>query len=71
MAQQQEQNQMARNKTTDYMSVSYRLDDANSNDTIRDVSMNWANRSVEEIKANLNIWLTACGLDLTVVDRQN
>ena len=51
------------------MSVSYRLDDANTNDTMRDVSMNWANRSPEEVRANLNIWLTACGLDMEVVTK--
>jgi len=58
---------MAKQKTTDYMNVSYRLDDANTNDTMRDVSMNWANRTPEEVRANLNIWLTACGLDMEVV----
>ena len=57
---------MSKAKTTDYMNVSYRLDDANSNDTIRDVSMNWANRTQEPVAENLNIWLTACGLDLQV-----
>ena len=61
---------MAKQKTTDYMSVSYRLDDANSNDTMRDVSMNWANRTPEEVRANLNIWLTACGFDLEVVIKE-
>lgn len=57
---------MSKAKTTDYMNVSYRLDDASSNDTIRDVSMNWANRTQEQVAENLNIWLTACGLDLQV-----
>jgi len=60
---------MAKQKTTDYMSVSYRLDDANTNDTMRDVSMNWANRTPEEVRANLNIWLTACGWDMEVVPK--
>ena len=60
---------MAKQKTSDYMNVSYRLDDANSNDTMRDVSMNWANRSQDEVRANLNIWLTACGFDLEVVTK--
>jgi len=57
---------MAKNKTTDYMNVSYRIDDANTNDTALDVSMNWANRTPEETCANLNTWLTACGLPLQV-----
>ncbi len=52
------------------MNVSYRLDDANSNDTIRDVSMNWANRTPEQVADNLNIWLTACGFDLEVVAKK-
>ena len=60
---------MTKQKTTEYMNVSYRLDDANSNDTIRDVSMNWTNRTAEEVRANLNIWLTACGLDMEVVPK--
>lgn len=61
---------MSKAKTTDYMNVSYRLDDANSNDTIRDVSMNWANRTPEQVADNLNIWLTACGFDLEVVAKK-
>jgi hypothetical protein len=60
---------MAKQKTSEYMNVSYRLDDANSNDTMRDVSMNWTNRTPEEVRANLNIWLTACGLDMEVVPK--
>ena len=56
-------------KTSDYMSVNYRIDDANTNDTMRDVSMNWANRTPEEVRANLNIWLTACGWDMEVVPK--
>jgi hypothetical protein len=61
---------MARQKTSDYMSVSYRIDDANTNDTVRDVSMNWANRTPEEVRVNLNVWLTACGFDMEVVSKE-
>jgi len=61
---------MAKQKTSDYMSVTYRLDDANTNDTVRNVSMDWANRTPEEVRVNLNVWLTACGFDLEVVTKE-
>lgn len=56
--------------TTTYMNVSYRLDERNSGDTVKDVSMNWANRSSDEVRENLNTWLQACGFDLVVVDKK-
>ena len=52
--------------TSDYMSVSYRLDDKHTNDTIKNIDMNWYNRTEEEIMENLNTWLTACGFNLEV-----
>ena len=63
---------MARNKqpqTSDYMSVCYRIDDKNTNDTIKNIDLNWYNRSEEEVRDNLNTWLTACGFNLVVVDK--
>jgi hypothetical protein len=53
-------------QTSDYMSVSYRLDDKHTNDTIKNVDMNWYNRSEEEVMENLNTWLVACGFNLEV-----
>lgn len=53
-----------------YMNVSFRIDERSSNDTVKDVSMNWANRSPEEVRDNLNTWLQACGYDLVVVDKK-
>jgi hypothetical protein len=32
--------------------------------------MNWENRSLEEVKNNLNTWLRAANLDLEVVDKK-
>jgi hypothetical protein len=56
-------------KTKDNYNVSYTLRDSNTHDDIVCVSMNWENRSIEEVKANLNTWLRAAGLDLEVVDK--
>lgn len=56
-------------KTKDTYNVSYTLRDANTHDDIVCVSMNWENRSIEEVKANLNTWLVASGLALEVVDK--
>ena len=61
---------MAKNKTKDNYNVSYTLRDDNTNDDILCVNMNWENRSLEEVKANLNTWLVASGLNLEVVDKK-
>ena len=53
-------------QTSDYMSVCYRLDDKHTNDTIKNIDMNWYNRTEEEVMENLNTWLTACGFNLEV-----
>jgi len=57
-------------KTKDSYNVSYTLRDEDTNDDIFAVNMNWENRSVEEVKANLNKWLRASGLELEVVDKK-
>jgi hypothetical protein len=57
-------------KTKDSYSVSYTLRDNDTHDDIVCVSMNWENRSPEEVKVNLNTWLVASGLSLEVVDKK-
>jgi hypothetical protein len=47
--------------------VSYNARERNSGEDIKCVSMNWENRSPEEIMENLNTWLVACGYQLKVV----
>lgn len=61
---------MAKIKTKDNYNVSYNLRDDNTNDDIISVNMNWENRSIEEVKNNLNTWLRAAGLELEVVDKK-
>lgn len=61
---------MAKNKTKDNYNVGYTLRDDNTNDDIICVNMNWENRSIEEVKNNLNTWLRAANLDLEVVDKK-
>ena len=58
------------NKTKDNYSVSYTLRDDNTNDDIISVNMNWENRSLDEVKNNINTWLRAANLDLEVVDKK-
>jgi hypothetical protein len=52
---------MAKKTTTEGFNVGYWCRDKNTNDDIKNVSMNWENRSVEEIRDNLNTWLVATG----------
>jgi hypothetical protein len=58
------------NKTKDSYNVSYTLRDDNTNDDIISVNMNWENRSIDEVKNNINTWLRAANLDLEVVDKK-
>ena len=59
---------MAKSKQlSESRNVSYNARDRNSNDDVKCVSMNWENRSPEEVMENLNVWLTACGYQLKVV----
>ena len=57
-------------KTRDSYNVSYTLRDDDTNDDIIVVNMNWENRTVEEVKNNLNTWLRASGLELEVVNKK-
>jgi hypothetical protein len=52
---------MAKKTTNENFSVTYTCRDKNTSDDIKNVSMNWENRSVDEIVDNLNTWLTATG----------
>lgn len=61
---------MAKIKTKDNYSVEYSLRDDNTNDDIVRVSMNWENRSLEEVKNNLNKWLVSVDIPLEVVDKK-
>jgi len=54
---------MAKVKTRDSFNVSYTLRDDSTNDDIKTVNMNWENRSLDEVISNLNVWLTASGLN--------
>lgn len=61
---------MAKTKTKDNYSVEYTLRDDNTNDDIVRVSMNWENRSLDEVKNNLNKWLVSVDIPLEVVDKK-
>jgi hypothetical protein len=56
-------------KTKDSYSVSFTLRDYNTSDDIMRVSMDWENRSPEEVKNNLNKWLVSIDIPLEVVDK--
>jgi hypothetical protein len=61
---------MAKRTTNEYFNVSYNCRDKNTSEDIRSISMNWENRSPEEVMDNLNTWLTAAGYsDLVVVKK--
>jgi hypothetical protein len=50
--------------------VGYTARDRKTNDDIINLEMNWENRDLEDVKKNLNTWLTAIGLPLDVVDKK-
>jgi hypothetical protein len=58
---------MAKKTTNENFNVSYYLRDKNTSDDIRNISMTWENRSLDEIIDNLNTWLTAAGYPELVV----
>lgn len=58
---------MAKKTTNEGFNVSYYCRDKNTNDDIKNVSMNWENRSADEIRDNLNTWLVAAGYDTLTV----
>jgi hypothetical protein len=58
---------MVKKTTNENFNVSYYLRDKNTSDDIRNISMTWENRSLDEIVDNLNTWLTAAGYPELVV----
>jgi hypothetical protein len=57
---------MAKKTTNENFNVSYSCRDKNTNEDIKNISMNWENRSIDEVCDNLNTWLIAAGYDLVV-----
>ena len=57
-------------KVNDNWNVSYCARDAQSSEDIMNLNMSWENRDIEDVKKNLNIWLTAVGIQLEVVDKK-
>jgi hypothetical protein len=58
---------MAKRTTNENFNVSYYCRDKNTGEDIKNMTMNWENRSIEEIIDNLNTWLTAAGYPELVV----
>jgi len=58
---------MAKRTTNENFNVSYYCRDKNTGEDIKNMTMNWENRSTEEIMDNLNTWLTAAGYSNLVV----
>ena len=58
---------MAKRVTNENFNVSYYCRDKNTGEDIKNMTMNWENRSTEEIMDNLNTWLTAAGYSNLVV----
>ena len=59
---------MAKKTTNETFNVSYTCRDKNTSDDVKNVSMSWENRSADEIRDNLNVWLVAAGYtDLVVM----
>ena len=54
---------------TESFDVNYTCRDRDTNDDIKCIRMNWENRSQDEIQQLLNMWLTACGCNLVVVEK--
>ena len=61
---------MAKRTTNENFNVSYYCRDRNTNEDVKAVSMNWENRSLDEVRDNLNTWLTAAGYGNLVVVQQ-
>jgi hypothetical protein len=59
---------MAKVKLAENWNVGYVRRDANTNDDILNISLNWENQTIEQVKNNLNTWLLASGIPLKVVD---
>jgi hypothetical protein len=48
--------------------MNYRAYERETGDDIRNLNVSWENRSVSEVRDNLNAFLTMVGIRLTVVD---
>lgn len=57
-------------KISESYSVSYTARDVDSSDDVKAISMNWDNRSIDEVKDNLNTFLLAIGCQLEVVEKK-
>jgi len=57
-------------KLNENWNVQYYARDAQTNEDILNLTMSWENRDVESVKKNLNTWLSAIGLALTVTDKK-
>lgn len=58
---------MSEKQTTESWNVSFNSRDKNTSEDVKCVSMNWENRSLEEICDNLNTWLVASGYGKLIV----
>lgn len=63
---------MARSKkVNESFTVGYNSREKNTNDSVKDISMTWENRDLEDIKNNLNTWIRAIELPLEVVIKKS
>jgi hypothetical protein len=56
-------------KINESWNVQYYARDGQTGDDVLNLQMNWENRSPEEVMKNLNTWLTAINIPLTVVNK--
>lgn len=54
-------------QTTENWNVSYSCREKSTSDDIRNISMSWENRPIEEIVDNINTWLVAAGYPQLIV----
>ncbi len=57
-------------KLNENWNVQYYARDAQTNEDILNLTMSWENRDAESVKKNLNTWLSAIGVALTVTDKK-
>jgi hypothetical protein len=57
-------------KLNENWNVQYYARDAQTNEDVLNLTMSWENRDIEGVKKNLNTWLSAIGLALTVTDKK-
>ena len=64
---------MAKKVTNENFNVSYYCRDKNTGEDVKNMTMSWENRSLEEVMDNLNTWLNAAGygnLTVTMKDQK-